>query len=104
MHPGCPTVSPYRTPSKLQLRTLQARLALLSRFRRYTRASRKLLRHCLFGCVLVLLSLLLSVLWLFGAGGLPRFALIHMALPPVALFFSGRGALCALLRVHTPKD
>ena len=45
MHPDCPTVSPYRTPSKLQLRTLQARLALLSRFRRYTRASRKLLFH-----------------------------------------------------------
>ena len=45
MHPDCPTVSPYRTPNKLQLRTLQARLALLSHFRRYTRASRKLLLH-----------------------------------------------------------
>ena len=45
MHPDCPTVSPYRTPSKLQLRTLQARLALLSRFRRYSRASRKLPSH-----------------------------------------------------------
>ena len=38
MHPDCPTVSPYRTPSKLQLSTLQARLALFGRAFVITRA------------------------------------------------------------------